>query len=80
MNAQKSPVAAVHNILLYICQCLLLLPTSKILHAFSALNDFRCQSGKYIPENLRCNGQYDCPRGDYSDEKNCRKSFAFLGI
>ncbi|XP_048488585.1 basement membrane-specific heparan sulfate proteoglycan core protein isoform X3 [Plutella xylostella] len=32
---------------------------------------FRCRTGKFIPERLRCNGQYDCPIGDYSDEKNC---------
>ncbi|XP_075991621.1 terribly reduced optic lobes isoform X3 [Anticarsia gemmatalis] len=32
---------------------------------------FRCRTGKIIPEHLRCNRQYDCPPGDFSDEKNC---------
>ncbi|XP_026313743.1 sortilin-related receptor-like [Hyposmocoma kahamanoa] len=37
-----------------------------------ASEQFRCRSGKLIHQSLRCNRQYDCPRGDYSDEQNCQ--------
>lgn len=44
---------------------------------FPAHGHFKCQTGKVIPDSMRCNHQYDCPPGDYSDEQNCRKFLAF---
>ncbi|XP_068617476.1 basement membrane-specific heparan sulfate proteoglycan core protein isoform X3 [Battus philenor] len=32
---------------------------------------FRCRNGKILPQSMRCNRQYDCEPGDYSDEQNC---------
>lgn len=43
------------------------------LHVFPAHGYFKCRNGKVIPESLRCNRQYDCTPGDFSDEQNCRK-------
>ncbi|OWR43697.1 hypothetical protein KGM_203292 [Danaus plexippus plexippus] len=31
------------------------------------------RNGKLIPQYQRCNRQYECDSGDYSDEQNCRK-------
>ena len=33
-------------------------------------NMFRCENGPCIPENLHCNGNFDCPY-DTSDELDC---------
>ncbi|CAD0194467.1 unnamed protein product [Chrysodeixis includens] len=46
--------------------------TSIALHVFPANGYYRCRSGKIIPDSLRCNRQYDCTPGDFSDEQNCR--------
>ncbi|XP_061720060.1 basement membrane-specific heparan sulfate proteoglycan core protein isoform X2 [Cydia pomonella] len=32
---------------------------------------FMCKNGTYILQSQRCNRNYDCPPGDYSDEVNC---------
>ncbi|KAM3968767.1 basement membrane-specific heparan sulfate proteoglycan core protein isoform 3-T3 [Aphomia sociella] len=35
---------------------------------------FRCSSGRVIPQYKRCDRQYDCLPGDYSDEQYCPNS------
>ena len=35
---------------------------------------FLCDRGKWICNNQVCDGYYDCSRGDYSDERNCRST------
>ena len=37
-------------------------------------DEFLCKKcGTCIPSKLRCNGKVDCPAGDDSDERKCRR-------
>nr|XP_032526331.1 basement membrane-specific heparan sulfate proteoglycan core protein [Danaus plexippus plexippus] len=47
-------------------------PTDRSDERHCVVNEyFKCRNGKLIPQYQRCNRQYECDSGDYSDEQNC---------